>query len=292
MKVLVLGGTRYFGKRLVSSLISKDFDVTIATRGLTKDNFGTSLKRAKFDREQPGALNKLAQLEKWDIVYDQICYTSNDAIAACHAFNGRVGKYVHTSTGSVYTTDGTRVESDFDPYHYPIVYGDRKDFDYGEGKRQAEAVFFQKANFPVVAMRIPIVLGPDDYTGRLEFHIVHVANNKPIVIENLEANTSFISSEEAANFLSWLGLNNFTGPINGCSSGEISIQEVIKLIENTLKKKAIISKQGSEENVTPFVGPTSTIISNNLALKEGHSFQPLNSWLPKLIEELSYSRNL
>ena len=39
-KVLVLGGTRFFGKHLVEALLQAGHDVTIATRGITEDSFG------------------------------------------------------------------------------------------------------------------------------------------------------------------------------------------------------------------------------------------------------------
>lgn len=44
-KILVFGGTRFFGKRLVESLLQAGHDVTIATRGLTVDPFGSTVKR-------------------------------------------------------------------------------------------------------------------------------------------------------------------------------------------------------------------------------------------------------
>lgn len=43
MKVLVLGGTRFFGVHMVNSLLSKGHNVTIATRGKTKDIFEDEL---------------------------------------------------------------------------------------------------------------------------------------------------------------------------------------------------------------------------------------------------------
>lgn len=46
-----------------------------------------------------------------------------------------------------------------------------------EGKRQAEAYFFQHAGFPVVAVRVAMVVsGNDDFTGRFDFYVGHVAN--------------------------------------------------------------------------------------------------------------------
>lgn len=43
-KVLVLGGTRFFGKHLVEALLKDGHDVTIATRGITEDSFGGTVK--------------------------------------------------------------------------------------------------------------------------------------------------------------------------------------------------------------------------------------------------------
>ena len=45
MKVLVLGGTRFFGIHLVDELLKSNCDVTIATRGLTSDSFGNKVKK-------------------------------------------------------------------------------------------------------------------------------------------------------------------------------------------------------------------------------------------------------
>ncbi|MDD3224541.1 MAG: NAD-dependent epimerase/dehydratase family protein [Clostridium sp.] len=49
MKVLVLGGTRFFGVHMVENLIKKGHQVTIATRGNKKDNFGAKVKRIIVD---------------------------------------------------------------------------------------------------------------------------------------------------------------------------------------------------------------------------------------------------
>lgn len=40
MNILMLGGTRFFGIHTVKALLSKGHAVTIATRGITKDEFG------------------------------------------------------------------------------------------------------------------------------------------------------------------------------------------------------------------------------------------------------------
>ena len=189
MKILVLGGTRFFGKKLVQLLIEEGHDVTIATRGNVQHTFGQKVNQVIVDRTNAESLKKAVGNENWDIIYDNICYSPNEALAACELFEGKTKKYVLTSTLSTVDQQlGADIpEEAFDPFNYEIRYGNRDDFSYGEGKRQAEAVFFQKAGFPVVAVRFPIVLGEDDYTKRLHFHIERVANEKAIGFLNMDA---------------------------------------------------------------------------------------------------------
>lgn len=150
MKILVFGGTRFFGKKLVERLVSEGHDVTIGTRGKTEDNFGDTVKRVVLNRESRDALFQLAK-EDWDVIYDNICFSPKEALYAVDAFKGKVKRYIYTSSLSVYSQKGRAlVEADFNPEHYEIVIGDKEDFDYGEGKRLAEAVFFQKLLFQLL----------------------------------------------------------------------------------------------------------------------------------------------
>ncbi|GGG17723.1 NAD-dependent epimerase/dehydratase family protein [Paenibacillus aceti] len=90
-KVLVLGGSRYFGKRLVQLLASAgQYQVTVATRGLTKVELAGEVQQVVLDRTDERALREVAQSGPWDIVYDNICYSPNEALAAVQAFEGQV----------------------------------------------------------------------------------------------------------------------------------------------------------------------------------------------------------
>ncbi|EUJ31732.1 NAD-dependent epimerase/dehydratase family protein [Listeria cornellensis] len=287
MKILVFGGTRFFGKKLVTRLLADGHDVTIATRGKTTDDFGDAVKRVKMNRESREALFCLAQ-EQWDVVYDNICFSPQDALYSIAAFRDKVGKYVYTSSLSVYRMrDRALVEADFDPFHYEIVTGSREDFDYGEGKRLAEAVFFQKANFPVVAVRFPIVLGEDDYTGRLEFHINHVQAGEEIGMPNEEAEMGFISSDEAADFLCWVGTkSDIMGPINAASDSVYRLSELMGLIEEAAGKTAIVEEITEDNDDSPFGVEKTYYLDNAKAREAGFEFQDLHKWLPKLVESV------
>ena len=50
MNILVIGGTRFFGIPMIEELLKSGHDVTIATRGLSADSFGSRVKRLILDR--------------------------------------------------------------------------------------------------------------------------------------------------------------------------------------------------------------------------------------------------
>jgi nucleoside-diphosphate-sugar epimerase len=287
-KILVIGGTRFFGRKLVELLIEEGHQVAMITRGQSRHSFGSKVEHLVADRSNKHQLAKAVEGRTFDIVYDNICYSPNEAYDFCEIFNGKVGKLVFTSTLATYQADGKeKVESDFDPYHYQIRMGNRHDFTYGEGKRQAEAVFFKHAAFPIVAVRFPIVMGLDDYTRRLHFHIEHIAKGEPIGFLNLDAEMSFIHATEAAEFLKWAGMTEIEGPYNATANGKISLADFIRLIETATGKSAKLSLVGDEEHRSPYSIPSSWYMTNNKAANEGFQFTNLHDWLGPLIEQIS-----
>lgn len=287
-KILVLGGTRFFGRKLVEVLLEEGHQVTIMTRGTTSHPFGDQVEHIIGDRSMKEQLKNHFEGRKFDIVYDNICYTSNEARDFCEVFNGNIGKLVFTSSLSTYSADGKeKSEEDFDPYHYPIVWGDKDAFTYNEGKRQAEAVFFQYAIFPVVAVRFPIVLGEDDYTRRLHFHVEQIQQGKTIGFVNMEAEMSFILASEAAAFLKWAGLSDVKGPFNATANGKISMGELIRMIEKITGHAAKITLEGDEENTSPFAIPATWYLNTEKAEKAGFEFTNLDEWLRPLIEGIA-----
>lgn len=78
MKILVLGGTRFFGIPMIEELLRQGNDITIATRQHAKDNFGDKISRIKIERTDPTAMKNAFNGKKYDVVYDKIAYCSND----------------------------------------------------------------------------------------------------------------------------------------------------------------------------------------------------------------------
>ncbi|KZS48008.1 NAD-dependent dehydratase [Paenibacillus glucanolyticus] len=287
-KILVLGGTRFFGRRLVNRLLANGDAVTILTRGQHQDSFGGAVQRVAVDRKDPESLKQAVGNQDFDIVYDNICYTPEEAGQAADIFTGRVGQYVLTSTLSVYDfADHPVREEDFDPYRYPVMMNASQDYSYKEGKRQAEAVLFSRHNLNVTAVRLPIVLGPDDYTRRLLFHIEHAASGEAIGLPDPDAEISFVHAEEAAEFLEWAGQVQFEGPVNACSVGTISVREIMGLIQQEIGRSAPLQTSAAPEHMSPFGIPGDWTMDHAKAATAGFSFWELKEWMPKLIAELS-----
>ncbi|NOU80999.1 NAD-dependent epimerase/dehydratase family protein [Paenibacillus sp. LMG 31459] len=290
-KILVLGGTRFFGKRLVELLLQDgDSRVTILTRGVTEDDFGDRVTRLAMDRTDEAALERAVRNIDWDIVYDNICFSPDEAAAAVRIFAGRTKRYILTSSLSVYNPQpDILTEADFDPAHYLLKLGGKAAFSYQEGKRLAETVLLQTADFPVAAVRFPIVLGTDDYTRRLHFHIEHVQAGQPIGIPNPQAEISFIRSDEAADFLHWLGSSTLTGPVNACSDGTLTIGGVISIVEAATGKPAVVRRETADSDSSPFGIEESWVMDTAKARSAGFSFLSLSDWFPELVTSLNHS---
>ena len=78
MKILVLGGTRFFGIHMIEELLRQGHDITVATKQNVKDNFGDKINRIKIERTDPTSMKNAFSDKKYDVVYDKIAYCSND----------------------------------------------------------------------------------------------------------------------------------------------------------------------------------------------------------------------
>ena len=142
MKILVLGGTRFFGIHMVEALLEAGHDVTIATRGNAADNFGDRVKRIIVERTSAESMKNALGGIHFDVVIDKLAYASNDVRIAMDAVD--CDKYIQMSSTAVYNPKKLNtVEEDFDGQERPLIWCNRPDFPYDEIKRQAEYVLYQ-----------------------------------------------------------------------------------------------------------------------------------------------------
>ena len=281
MKILVLGGTRFFGIHMVNDLIAKGHEVTIATRGRAPDNFGDKVARITLERTDAASVRETLSGKHFDVIVDKIAYCSNDIktlldVASCD-------RYIYMSSTAVYEPKRFDTkEEDFDGVTPELRWCDRQDFPYDVIKRHAEYALWQKyADRKWVAVRYPFVIGEDDYTKRLLFYVEHAMKQQPMYIDNIDAQMGFIRSDEAGKFMSFLVDNDFTGAVNGASHGTISMREVLDYVEKQTGRHALLSDDGDK---APYNGEAEYSINTDKAEALGFGFTTLKDWIYELLD--------
>jgi len=188
LKVLVLGGTRFIGRRLVEALLARGHRVTIFTRGQKADPWGNRVGRVIGDRASARDLGRAAHAGK-DAIVDFLSYDAASARLAVEAYAGRTAHFVHISTCSVYWCTGKFPcpvpEEEFDRFGDFEERPGSIEYAYGYAKRKAEEILFaahRETGFPATMIRMPIVGGEADPSLRYISYFYRIDDGRPIVL--------------------------------------------------------------------------------------------------------------
>jgi len=299
--ILVIGGTRYFGKLLVQRLLAAGHAVTIATRGMAPDPFGARITRIRVDRRNERAMRTaFAHVDSYDIIYDQMCYSPLDAAISVRVFAGRVKRYIVASTIEVYrglmgSGDAPFAENDLNaagqpidtayPWHDPKLANQS----YVNGKVQAEAYLYRDGSLPLVTVRIGHVLaGSEDFTGRLAHYVDLARQYGALRYANAAAATSFVSAQGISDFLVWAGAQTFTGPVNAACDGALSAFELydrVGLVLDTPVRAEQATQAAKPGELSPFDYPAPLVMNGARARALGYRFGHSDEWIDNLIRQ-------
>lgn len=186
MRLLLLGGTSFFGKEICRTFVDASWEVTLFTRGNVTPNDLPSHAHIRGDRNVEADLQLAAEAGPWDLVIDNIAYNGPQVQQALGAFKD-CGRYLLMSTVSVYRF----VRSKDQPLHE-----DRVDFEavpkeedssdvhwkYARGKLEAEKALLAEKNVPWTVLRPPVVYGPDDVTSRGFWYLARLLEGGPLLL--------------------------------------------------------------------------------------------------------------
>jgi nucleoside-diphosphate-sugar epimerase len=297
--ILVIGGTRYFGKLLVQRLVRAGHRVTIATRGYAPDPFGSRIERIRVDRRNETAMRAAFANKRYDLVFDQMCYSPLDAAIAVRTFAGKVGRYVMTSTIDVYRgvqpAGGALLETDLRvlaqpidtryPWHDPT----RAVESYVAGKVQAEAYLYRDGSLPLATARLAHVLGgPEEFTGRLSWYVDALRQGMALRYADADAKLSFLGTQEAAAFLDWVGAQDFTGPVNAASQGALSAHDLFGRVAEVLDARVRVQRVAGPVSpgvLSPFDAIEAMVLDTGRAAQLGFRFSRTDEWLDDVIRQ-------
>jgi 2'-hydroxyisoflavone reductase len=214
MKILVIGGTQFVGRHIVTTLLADGDDVTLFHRGLTNPGLFPEAEHRLGDRN-----NDLSALAtgSWDATIDTSAYVPRQVPSLAEALAGRGGRYVHISSVSAYAG----------PFHpgfdedVPLAVLDDpatevvSDETYGGLKAMCERAALEcfggttppgavtpKVAVPVSIVRPTYVAGPYDHTGRFTWWVERVARGGRVLAPGPKENPSqVIDARDLARFV-------------------------------------------------------------------------------------------
>jgi len=187
MRVLVIGGTRYMGRVVVRRCLARGDEVVLYTRGNTRPDYWDDVGHILGDRTDRDSFKRNLAGERFDAVIDMQAYRREDIDSVLEALAGRVGRYVMTSTGSVYA-DGYVEFANTCPFPESALDHSRVTWDYppgeheyGVGKRHCEKRLLEQDALPWTVVRVPAVMGWDDPTHRMWFFAQRALDGGPLL---------------------------------------------------------------------------------------------------------------
>jgi len=185
MRLLVLGGTRFVGLRLVRYLTSQGHEVTILNRGRTQAQLPPGVKRLYADRRDADAFKKALNGREFEAVFDITGYEVRNLVPAVELFSGRVVHYVFVSTCGVYAADVVGPVTEDSPRVGVAAQGAGPGA-YEVNKAQCEDYLFTKcreSGFPVTILRCPFIYGPENWMHDREFsYFVRLAQGREVIV--------------------------------------------------------------------------------------------------------------
>lgn len=162
MRILVLGGTAFVGRAIVSDALDHGADVTIFSRGRTGTDLFPGVRRLAGDRDT-AAVDALRD-GSWDAVVDVSAYRSREVHQAMDALGQRIGRYLFISSHAVYIVDGVPPGNDEStPLRPPMLDAEVLTNDtYGPCKVACEDAILDRYGDRATIVRPGKVAGPHD----------------------------------------------------------------------------------------------------------------------------------
>jgi len=229
MRLLVLGGTRFLGRAVVDDAVSRGYDVTTFSRGLS-GHPRPGAEALRGDRTNADDLRQLGQRE-WDVVVDTSSIAPAHVLASAQILADRVQHYTYISTISVYSQWPREPATEESPVLDcpPDATGTVETLGYGELKAGSERAVAAMLPGRCLIVRPGLIVGPHEDVGRLPWWLARLARGGTVLAPGEPGRT--VRMTDARDLASWVVDNtrrglpatiNVPGP-EGVTFGELLI---------------------------------------------------------------------
>jgi 2'-hydroxyisoflavone reductase len=234
MRILLIGGTRFIGRHVVTSAIEAGHDITIFHRGQTGADLFPDVEHRIGDRNSD--LTALAE-GSWDATVDTCAYLPAQVNELAEVLGDRAGHYQLVSSVSAYASPprGYSEDAPLAELDDPTV-DDVTNETYGGLKVLCERAAVERFGPRSVVVRPTYVVGPDDYTWRFPWWVARIARGGDVLAPGpADAPSQVIDVRDMASWMVGLLEQGAAGPFHAVGpSSTFTWREQLETIVSTV----------------------------------------------------------
>ncbi|WP_104180725.1 NAD-dependent epimerase/dehydratase family protein [Arthrobacter sp. B0490] len=264
-RILILGGTAWFGREVATQLVAGGHDVTCLARGTS----GPPPHDAGFvavDRSAPGAYDDVSGVD-WDEVVE-ISWNTDHVAGALEALAARAAHWTLISSCSVYASNGEPGAAE--DAALVDVATDGADDDYARAKAACEQASADVLADRLLTVRAGLICGPGDGSDRFGYWVSRcaLAGDGDVLVPTLaDRYVQVIDVRDLAAWTIRAGLGGTVGAVN-------AVGDVHAFGDVLARARSIAGHAGALAEATP-----EWLVDQGVAYWSGPRSLPL--WLPE-----------
>ncbi|NHK30408.1 MAG: NAD-dependent epimerase/dehydratase family protein [Asgard group archaeon] len=256
LEVLVIGGSRFSGRKIIELLVEREHSVTVLNRGKSEKSLPPFYKQKDYiypegvkiihaDRTNVKEFTEALKGNNFTAIIDTCAFNENQIQNVLDISDEKLEHYVFISTASVYDEEKIEVL----PINESAPFGSEADdcpVPYSRDKRRAESLLMKKYkenNYPITIIRPTYIYGPNNPMYREYYFFDRIMDQKNIYMPgNGEYLIDFVNASDVA----WLA----TAPLenrkaigqsyNATGEGAITLNNYVKAVSEIIDKKTKI----------------------------------------------------
>lgn len=202
MNILIIGGTRFVGNALVRKLVNTNHRVAVLSRRATD----VSDRVTGFAGERDEVIEDISRRFSADLLLDFIAYRREQVEQALHLFPAAAYMFVSSiwvsRMNSQQRADQAADRQEMDD---PRLLDETKQYVRNKAGCERAVIQARQEGRRALIVRLPIVMGEQDHTQRLDFYLQRIGDGNGVLLVNDGKNAvTAVYKQDAANALAKL----------------------------------------------------------------------------------------